>query len=36
MEYPQAHGLAAGMVLLSFAVLLWLLLMKRRLGRVMP
>jgi molybdate transport system permease protein len=36
MEYAQAHGLAAGMVLLSFAVLLWLLLMKRRLGRVMP
>ena len=36
MEYAQAHGLAAGMVLLSFAVLLSLSLMKRRLGRVAP
>ena len=36
MEYAQAHWLAAGMVLLSFVVLLALSLMKRRLGRVMP
>ena len=36
MEYAQAHWLAGGMVLLSFAVLLALSLMKRRLGRVMP
>ena len=36
MEYTQAHWLAGGMVLLSFAVLLALSLMKRRLGRVMP
>jgi molybdate transport system permease protein len=36
MEYAQAHWLAAGMVLLSFAVLLGLSLMKRRLGRVLP
>ena len=36
MEYAQAHALAAGMVLLSFGVLLALSLMKRRLGRVMP
>lgn len=36
MEYPQAHWLAGGMVLLSFMVLLALSLMKRRLGRVMP
>jgi molybdate transport system permease protein len=36
MEYAQAHVLAAGMVGLSFAVLLVLSLMKRRLGRVMP
>ena len=35
-EYTQAHWLAGGMVLLSFAVLLALALMKRRLGRVMP
>jgi molybdate transport system permease protein len=36
MEYTQAHWLAGGMVLLSFAVLLALSLMKRRLGRVLP
>ncbi len=36
MEYTQAHWLAGGMLLLSFAVLLALALMKRRLGRVMP
>jgi molybdate transport system permease protein len=36
MEYAQAHVLAAGMVLLSFGVLLLLALMKRRVGRVMP
>ena len=36
MEYTQAHVLAAGMVLLSFVVLLALALMKRRLGRVLP
>ena len=36
MEYMQAHWLAGGMVLLSFAVLLSLSLMKRRLGRVLP
>ena len=36
MEYTQAHWLAGGMVLLSFAVLLVLALMKRRVGRVMP
>ncbi len=36
MEYSQAHWLSGGMVLLSFAVLLALALMKRRVGRVMP
>jgi molybdate transport system permease protein len=36
MEYAQAHVLAAGMVVLSFGVLLALALMKRRVGRVMP
>ena len=36
MEYAQAHGLAAGMVVFSFAVLLGLSLMKQRLGRVLP
>lgn len=34
MEYTQAHVLAAGMVLLSFSVLVLLSLMKRRPGRV--
>lgn len=36
MEYAQAHWLAGGMLVFSFAVLLVLSLMKRRLGRVMP
>lgn len=36
MEYAQAHWLAGGMVVFSFAVLLSLSLMKRRIGRVMP
>ncbi len=35
MEYPQAHVLSAGMVLLSFVVLLALALVKRRHGRVL-
>lgn len=33
MEYTQAHGLAAGMVVFSFAVLLSLGLLNRRFGR---
>lgn len=36
MEYAQAHWLAGGMLVFSFAVLLGLSLMKRRTGRVMP
>ena len=36
MEYTQAHWLAGGMVLMSFAVLMALALMKRRVGRVLP
>ena len=36
MEYTQAHWLAGGMVLMSFAVLMSLALMKRRVGRVLP
>ena len=36
MEYTQAHWLAAGMVIFSFAVLLCLSLLKRRLDRVLP
>ncbi len=36
MEYAQAHGLAGGMVVFSFAVLLALLLLKRRPGQVLP
>ena len=36
MEYAQAHGLAGGMVVFSFIVLLALALMKRRVGRVLP
>ena len=36
MEYAQAHGLAGGMVVFSFAVLWLLALMKRRHERVMP
>jgi molybdate transport system permease protein len=36
MEYAQAHVLAAGMVVFSFAVLLALSLMRKRTNRVMP
>ena len=36
MEYAQAHWLAGGMVVFSFAVLWLLALMKRRRERVMP
>lgn len=36
MEYTQAHWLAAGMVIFSFAVLLCLSLLKRRSDRVRP
>jgi molybdate transport system permease protein len=36
MEYAQAHVLAAGMVVFSFAVLLVLSLMRKRTNRVMP
>ena len=36
MEYAQAHVLAGGMVLFSFAVLWLLALMKRRHDRVLP
>ena len=36
MEYGPAHALAAGMVLLSFGVLLALALLRRRTGQVMP
>lgn len=36
MEYAQAHWLAGGMVLFSFAVLLVLSFMRKRTGRVMP
>lgn len=36
MEYTQAHWLAAGMVIFSFAVLLCLSLLKRRADRVLP
>ena len=36
MEYAQAHLLAAGMVVFSFAVLLALSLMRKRTNRVMP
>ncbi len=36
MEYAQAHGLAAGMVVFSFVVLMGLALLKRRGARVMP
>jgi molybdate transport system permease protein len=36
MEYAQAHGLAGGMVVFSFAVLWLLALVKRRHERVMP
>lgn len=36
MDYAQAHWLAAGMVIFSFAVLASLALLNRRHGRVMP
>ena len=36
MEYAQAHGLAGGMVVFSFAVLWLLAMVKRRHERVMP
>jgi molybdate transport system permease protein len=36
MEYTQAHGLAAAMVLFSFVVLLGLAALRRRQARVMP
>lgn len=36
MEYSQAHGLAAGMLVFSFGVLLVLTRMRTRRGRVMP
>ena len=36
MEYAQAHGLAAGMVVFSFVVLMGLALLKNRGARVMP
>ena len=36
MEYTQAHWLAAGMVIFSFGVLLFLAQLKRRHDRVMP
>ncbi len=36
MEYAQAHWLAAGMVVFSFAVLMALTLLKRRTDRVLP
>jgi molybdate transport system permease protein len=36
MEYAQAHWLAGGMVVFSFAVLLALSLLRKRWGRVMP
>jgi molybdate transport system permease protein len=36
MEYAQAHGLAALMVVFSFVVLLGLALLKRRHARLLP
>lgn len=36
MEYPQAHALAAAMLLFSFVVLLGLSLVNRRRGRILP
>ena len=36
MEYSQAHWLAAGMVVFSFAVLLCLSLLKKRSDRILP
>ena len=36
MEYRQAHGLAAGMVLFSFVVLIMLARLKKRTDRILP
>ena len=36
MEYAQAHWLAGGMLVFSFAVLLALSMMRKRVGRVLP
>jgi molybdate transport system permease protein len=36
MEYRQAHGLAAGMVLFSFVVLIVLARLKKRADRILP
>jgi molybdate transport system permease protein len=36
MEYRQAHGLAAGMVMFSFVVLIALARLKKRSDRVLP
>lgn len=36
MEYTAAHGLAAGMLIFSFLVLLLLAALRRRQGRVLP
>jgi molybdate transport system permease protein len=36
MEYAQAHWLAGGMLVFSFAVLLGLALLKNRGARVLP
>ncbi|NBW00662.1 MAG: molybdate ABC transporter permease subunit [Betaproteobacteria bacterium] len=36
MEYRQAHGLAAGMVLFSFVVLIMLARLKKRADRILP
>ena len=36
MEYPQAHALAAGMLVFSFVVLMVLALLRSRHARVMP
>jgi molybdate transport system permease protein len=36
MEYAQAHGLAGGMLVFSFVVLLALSLMRKRVDKVLP
>ena len=36
MEYAQAHWLAGGMVVFSFAVLLALSMLRKRVGQVLP
>lgn len=36
MEYAQAHALAGGMVLFSFAVLVWLSFLRKRTDKVLP